>query len=582
MSWPYEDEGPRATPPPSPSWDCPTGDCQCFEAEADDAEREVSILLFSHDGERMGGARCRVLLHGHLLNEDDPNADGDGWITVVVPREPVTLFVEWAPASTPIDPDLPYRAHLYVTVDMEGDPDRVESTRRRLHNLGYSRDHSLEENICVFQREYGYERTSGEVKDVADDVARFHDEGVVPHMPLAGGGGAAGPVGAADDSPSRALGFMPRGGEGAPGDAPSGGGGPNKAGAAPQGKPAQPASKGKPKVAQISAKPPEKLPSLTQAIRAKKAHWELVPVFAFKQTPAGDISAKFWMFGEALMWEVPDTEDWKDWVEVENPLPHKLPAGVNRKRLCRLPCTANESQDAADLIHMTQKELIAIDGTSEERFPFTSQDAAPSVLPTPNLLDVLYQNAQVKVGFSYIPGMSTKSLRQMANEYNQAVFNKIGPALTKAKASPRWQDPFDKLGTPGKIWAIHEDHERYQWEPKGKYWYMAGINYGFHRGTSNVRDVEQSPGSAHDTAKHQDYSQIFVAVAGWCLVQGPKDKDFVWQRTGDVYKNPDYAPLVNRSGKPLTRHTYEKAARGTRGPASGPPDPSRTAWVPQQ
>ncbi|MEZ4311948.1 MAG: hypothetical protein R3F14_28300 [Polyangiaceae bacterium] len=49
-----------------------------------------------------------------LANPDQPNADGEGWIKVKLPRAPEGVHVEWAPADTPLTADLPYRKRYYV------------------------------------------------------------------------------------------------------------------------------------------------------------------------------------------------------------------------------------------------------------------------------------------------------------------------------------------------------------------------------------------------------------------------------------------------------------------------------------
>ena len=114
-----------------------------------------------------------------LNDESDPHADDAGWITVVVPRTPATLFIEWAPHDTPLQSDLPYRSRYYVDAEREGDA----PTRRRLHNLGYWHERSLEKNIKAFQRDYGDAKADGKAKSIHTELLAYHDEGRVPFRP---------------------------------------------------------------------------------------------------------------------------------------------------------------------------------------------------------------------------------------------------------------------------------------------------------------------------------------------------------------------------------------------------------------
>ncbi len=78
--------------------------------------------------------------------------------------------VEWAPADTPHEPIDPYRKNFYVELRHE---DRREATRRRLHNLGFSQQRTLGENIKEFQRHFGYPFVNGHLDGVVDDVAAY-------------------------------------------------------------------------------------------------------------------------------------------------------------------------------------------------------------------------------------------------------------------------------------------------------------------------------------------------------------------------------------------------------------------------
>jgi len=128
----------------------------------------------------MGGARCRVIINGRVVNEDTPYADGDGWLRLELTRSPHTARVEWAPANTPIDDLYPYRKSYYA--DLREDS-ASEAARRRLHNVGFSYYPSMEMNIKEFQREFGYPRATGRLRDIEADLIAYHDEGVPPSPP---------------------------------------------------------------------------------------------------------------------------------------------------------------------------------------------------------------------------------------------------------------------------------------------------------------------------------------------------------------------------------------------------------------
>jgi hypothetical protein len=176
MSWPYEEQEDTSLDPPGPTWQCPEDTCQCHAPTGDEEQRSFSIMLLAHDGARMPGARCRVLHRGRVLNQDQPNADGSGWITARLPHVPATVLLEWAPASTPRIPGYPYRARYYVDLGKPGE----EAGQRRLHNLGYSASRSLRENVERFQRDYGHEPVTGELADIEAELVLYHDHGCPP------------------------------------------------------------------------------------------------------------------------------------------------------------------------------------------------------------------------------------------------------------------------------------------------------------------------------------------------------------------------------------------------------------------
>lgn len=186
--WPYEDvPHPREIQPPS--WACPSGDCECHPVDATAEPVSFSVVLCNGTGERMGGARCRLLVHDVEVNRSAPYADGEGKVEVKLPREVETVFAEWAPADTPLEPEYPYRRQYYVDLALD---DRDEAARRRLSNLGFSMWPSLHENIVEFQIRYDYPEPHGHLDDIEDDLVRYHDQGQLPvKQPSTEGGGSS-------------------------------------------------------------------------------------------------------------------------------------------------------------------------------------------------------------------------------------------------------------------------------------------------------------------------------------------------------------------------------------------------------
>jgi hypothetical protein len=184
-TWPYEDVEAHDVVDSDPSWACAAGICVCHAAPAGAAAPErFSVLLCDERSAHMPGARCRVLANGILLNEGSPNADGGGRIALEASRLPAQVLVEWAPADTPSQPELPFRKLYYVDL---APGDRQEAARRRLHNLGYSARESLEENITDFQDAY-HLGAGGRLDDVEATLVAFHDQGRVPPRGTTGGG----------------------------------------------------------------------------------------------------------------------------------------------------------------------------------------------------------------------------------------------------------------------------------------------------------------------------------------------------------------------------------------------------------
>jgi len=126
----------------------------------------------------MKGARCRVLENGELINKEAPYADGSGAVPVKFRPSTRVLELEWVPAELPLGPGYPYRKRYYLDLG-EGSE---AGAHRRLHNLGFSVHRSLDENIQDFQQTY-LQTPTGNVDDVAVELASFHDDGTLPPLP---------------------------------------------------------------------------------------------------------------------------------------------------------------------------------------------------------------------------------------------------------------------------------------------------------------------------------------------------------------------------------------------------------------
>ncbi len=94
---------------------------------------------------------------------------------------PVTVHVRWDPdESAAQSGSIRYRYAMDIYVDLNADDER-EVAARKLHNLGYSADATLEENLRAFQRDCRLAE-SGDLKDAAPELNRRHDEAIPRHQ----------------------------------------------------------------------------------------------------------------------------------------------------------------------------------------------------------------------------------------------------------------------------------------------------------------------------------------------------------------------------------------------------------------
>ena len=160
---------------------------------------EHKVFFFDHAAERMPGAKCQIIAGGKVISTGEAAGPDAGLVVEIAPTT-TTLFVEWAPADLPQGPRFPYRKLYHVKHAFEVDQ-RVQS---RLHNIGFSGQTSLRENVLDFQRSYALTPT-GVASDIDGVLRAFHDEGTLPPVEK---GAAAPPVAA----PTRAkqLAFVPK------------------------------------------------------------------------------------------------------------------------------------------------------------------------------------------------------------------------------------------------------------------------------------------------------------------------------------------------------------------------------------
>lgn len=311
------------------------------------------------------------------------------------------------------------------------------------------------------------------------------------------------------------------------------------------------------------------LPTLTAAIRARTALFELVPWYA-ESTDPGDPSRTmfgfFWMFSDALMWEAPRSGAFTAWTGtgVAHTLPRTPFGGVtigDRTRLVRLPCTGREAQAAVDLLEFSQADLAASGGAEIGASPAANDQRVRSLLPTAELYDRTFLQAEVRISPQARP--PTADLDGDALAYAE----RVNRAFAAASPTAGTTGSRRSLGTPGKIWAIADRMDTWSCCPAFRSWVVACINHGFHTRVEHARGrpvarMIQNRGGCHDW-DHEDYSQIFTAVAGWCWVKGPADSAAGWKRTADVYLDRTLCRLV-RENAPAPALRYRGTASGPR------------------
>ncbi len=529
--WPYSDS-PQIAPPLAPSWRCPEAICECAPSDQEET-LTFSVILRESDGERMPGARCRVWVNGRIINEDEPYADGGGWLTVEVPRHVEWVFVEWAPAATPVQDLYPHRGSYFIDARVD---DEREAGRRRLHNLGFSLRRTMEQNIRDYQGEYGRLPLTGKLEDIAVELENDHDFGAPParrSTPITG-----------DEA---ALSQLEGGGAG------GSGGGDLQDGAGPQATPS--GSKMNPRLL------PTVVDVLTDPVLTGHFEFARIRSTATGRKDGKKYEAHFWIMTDGYKWIVPKTctTTVSQWCAAITAYTFVEDVMLPGERTWRLPTTVLECDEWCSLVKHKQDSLELVESEAEPKRPLSVGCA----LPTTHLFKLRFQ--QAPQGGLQMPNISVrfKTHTLDSNTFNQKV-NKVAKTRWGTKAgTPRI------LADPAKIWAIDNmmDRPNYKldngtprkrvrirpgecrtvWEPTDR----AAVNYGYHvKGKSPL----QPPGRCHGKT-HHDYSQLLVAVAGWCELRELGKGAWKFEFTERIYRDDNLAPLAT-GGAPIYKSQY--------------------------
>ena len=206
---------------------------------------------------------------------------------------------------------------------------------------------------------------------------------------------------------------------------------------------------------------------------------------------------------------------------------------------------------SADRLAFSQADLLA-SPDSDLALPDANDKKLPSLLPTAELYDRTFMQADVRIAAQ--PTTITKDLDANALTYAALVTEAFAKAPPTVPGGTR-----NSLGTPGKIWAIADRMDTWVCCPKFKKWEFACINHGFHIKLEHVNGkpivrMHQNRGGCHPWV-HEDYSQVFALVAGWCLVKGLSESAPSWKKTADVYLDKTLCKLVReRTPVPALRY----------------------------
>jgi hypothetical protein len=137
--------------------------------------RTVVVRFTDETGEPMPGAAVQILSGAKpsdsTADPDALTADGDGELSLRNVAGAETCELAWGPSAD----DLRFTRTIFL--DLGDDSDIADE--RRLQNLGYPEDRSLDDNVLSFQADFARAAT-GRVSDVNQDLVSFHDDGTKP------------------------------------------------------------------------------------------------------------------------------------------------------------------------------------------------------------------------------------------------------------------------------------------------------------------------------------------------------------------------------------------------------------------
>ncbi|MCA9618071.1 MAG: hypothetical protein KC731_03560 [Myxococcales bacterium] len=573
-SWPYDDPE-IPVDPADLFWSCPVGICDCAGGEGHEP-LEFSVMLCTHEGERMSHARCRVWLNGVVRN-DVRNANHDGWMTVAVPHDVNSVFVEWAPEDTPLGPPYPYRKRYFVSLGE--DETSEEADRRRLHNLGFTVYDTLEENVEDFQVEYDYDEITGHLPDIVADLRKFHDEGhprvrrheppgtpaVTEDDPLPPPDDQVRPDLATDDGVLTETGtpfsakrnFVPVN------DAPEA---LDDSPPIANPEPPQPPPPGPPPSLGLdtagsgpgTARTEVAIPELLDVIRRGKHRFEWVGIYVEIDDGGTIVGGFFWTFRDALT----------------TPVSLRVKSGssvTSRQVDLRVPCSAAETFEAAKLIRAKQADLPSPPNAVGGPQSTALLDSLPL---TARVSDIRYVGAQTQItpcsGFMNkeipLPG-GKKKVQAIPIEVGTAKHHLCIEKKLKAAAGSTKPSQVGWMADPGKIWVLAPDSNRqavnYGWHvPRNEvkrdgakhFWLgtpaFLAVSRPPYSGAVMGKDelwVLQTEGRRHDKS-HKDYSQVLLLMAGWCVIA--RGTTVAWTRTRDVLTHPVHHRLISHYPNP--------------------------------
>lgn len=149
----------------------------------------------------------------------------------------------------------------------------------------------------------------------------------------------------------------------------------------------------------------------------------------------------------------------------------------------------------------------------------------PVILPTAKLLDLSYQQADVKLNCTALPAGAKMSTTEYSKLYN-IEFEKKRAGRTGL------------IRDCGKSWILSNKFA------KGP---STAVNHGFYSSSGIAINplgakLYQNEGAAHNY-KHEDYSQLILLVVDQCLLDGEMVK------VTDLLDDPTLSKLVNYNGR---------------------------------